>query len=117
AGGFDTRAQQTARDAPRPTARCHRKLIVVIRQLRSHDVGHAARDRLVPGTDRGDPCRSLARSAYLMPTMMIVNEPGTALPRPAPRPVGGVVPAGGGGGGGSDSEAIANRWPVLLSKA
>src|SRR5262245_41321333 len=37
--------------------------------------------------------------------MIIVKEPGMALPRPPP------------GGGGVDSEAIANRWPVLLSNA
>src|SRR5262245_54883681 len=37
--------------------------------------------------------------------MMIVKEPGIALPRPPP------------GGGGADSAAIANRWPVLLSSA
>src|SRR5882762_11965096 len=53
-----------------------------------------------------------------MPTMMIVKEPGIAAPRPPPRPpVGGVVPAGGGGGGGPVSDAIAKRWPVLLSNA
>src|SRR5258705_12061406 len=50
--------------------------------------------------------------------MMIVNEPGMAAPRPAPRPpAGGGVPAGGGGGGGPTSDAIAKRWPVLLSNA
>src|SRR3954454_7782523 len=50
--------------------------------------------------------------------MMIVNEPGIAGPRPAPRPpAGGGVPAGGGGGGGLTSDAIAKRWPVLLSNA
>src|SRR5438477_1663121 len=53
-----------------------------------------------------------------MPTMMIVKEPGI---EPAPRPprpaAGGGVPAGGGGGGGAASEAIARRWPVLLSNA
>src|SRR5580765_5517736 len=49
---------------------------------------------------------------------MIVNEPGTAAPRPAPRPpAGGGVPAGGGGGGGPTSDAIAKRCPVLLSNA
>ena len=37
--------------------------------------------------------------------MMIVKEPGIALPRPPP------------GGGGVVSEAIANRCPVLLSNA
>src|SRR5690349_5858468 len=41
---------------------------------------------------------------------MIVNEPGMARRRPE------GVPAGGGGSGAS-SDAIANRWPVLLSKA
>src|SRR5204863_5107657 len=30
---------------------------------------------------------------------------------------GAVVPAGGAGGGGAGSDAIANRWPVLLSNA
>ena len=60
---------------------------------------------------------AVAHSAYL-PTMMIVKEPGIAAPRPPPRPpAGGVVPAGGGGGGGPVSDAIANRWPVLLSNA
>src|ERR1700682_2274434 len=50
--------------------------------------------------------------------MMIVKEPGIAAPRPAPRPpAGGGVPAGGGGGGGPTSDAIAKRWPVLLSNA
>src|SRR6476469_8642557 len=49
--------------------------------------------------------------------MMIVKDPGTALPPTAPRRGGGGVPAGGGGGGGPISEAIAKRWPVLLSKA
>src|SRR5262252_8452367 len=53
---------------------------------------------------------------HLVPTMMIVNEPGTTEPRP-PRPVGGGAPAGGGGGGGPASDAIANRRPVLLSNA
>src|SRR4029077_20018051 len=64
-------------------------------------------------------CRSADRPAYLVPTMMIVKEPGIAPPPrpPRPPPAGGVVPAGGGGGGGAASEAIANRWPVLLSKA
>src|SRR6185295_6297604 len=58
------------------------------------------------------------RPAYLMPTTMIVKEPGIAAPRPPPRPpAGGVVPAGGAGGGGAGSDAIANRWPVLLSNA
>src|SRR5207247_9443378 len=58
------------------------------------------------------------RPAYLMPTMMMVKEPGITEPRPPPRPpAGGVLPAGGGGGGGPTSEAIANRWPVLLSNA
>src|ERR1700738_956191 len=53
-----------------------------------------------------------------MPTMRIVKEPGIAAPRPPPRPPdGGAVPAGGGGGGGPVSDAIANRWPVLLSNA
>src|SRR5690242_7637056 len=37
--------------------------------------------------------------------MMIVKEPGIALPRPPP------------GGGGADSDAITNKWPVLLSNA
>src|SRR5437016_4458366 len=50
-----------------------------------------------------------------MPTMMIVKDPGI-LPPPRP-PAGGVVPAGGAGGGGTGSDAIANRWPVLLSNA
>src|SRR5438874_8531850 len=50
--------------------------------------------------------------------MMIVKEPGIAAPRPAPRPpAGGGEPAGGGGGGGPTSDAIAKRWPVLLSNA
>src|SRR6185369_14648382 len=50
-------------------------------------------------------------------TMMMVKEPGIAAPRPAPRPpAGGGVPAGGGGGG-PTSDAIAKRWPVLLSNA
>src|SRR6478752_4920714 len=50
--------------------------------------------------------------------MMIVNEPGIAGPRPAPRPpAGGGVPGGGGGGGGPTSDAIAKRCPVLLSNA
>src|SRR6476469_150110 len=50
--------------------------------------------------------------------MMIVKEPGIGGTRPAPRPpAGGGVPAGGGGGGGPTSEAIAKRWPVLLSNA
>src|ERR1051326_2476021 len=57
-----------------------------------------------------------ADDRYLVPTMMIVNEPGTVVPRP-PRPVGGGAPAGGGGGGGPASDAIAKRCPVLLSKA
>src|SRR5215467_10632354 len=49
--------------------------------------------------------------------MMIVNDPGID-PGPRPRPgAGGGAPAGGGGGGGAGSEAIANRWPVLLSNA
>src|SRR5215813_161504 len=43
---------------------------------------------------------------------MIVKDPGIAVPRP-PRPVGGT-PAG---GGGPASDAIAKRWPVLLSNA
>src|SRR5438132_10068262 len=51
-----------------------------------------------------------------MPTMMMVKEPGITEPRPRP-PAGGVLPGGGGGGGGPTSEAIANRWPVLLSNA
>src|SRR5438128_9065055 len=51
-----------------------------------------------------------------MPTMMIVKEPGIGGP-PRPPPAGGVVPAGGGGGGAAGSDAIANRWPVLLSNA
>src|SRR5204863_6709610 len=58
-----------------------------------------------------------ARCGYLLPTMMIVKEPGTTEPRPPRPPGGGVVPAGGGGGGGPTSDAIANRWPVLLSNA
>src|SRR5947207_11156737 len=51
--------------------------------------------------------------------MMIVKEPGIAPPPrpPRPPPAGGGVPAGGGGGGGAASDAIANRWPVLLSNA
>src|SRR6478609_6601219 len=49
--------------------------------------------------------------------MMIVKEPGIAAPRPAPRPPAVGVPAGGGGGGGPTSDAIAKRWPVLLSNA
>src|SRR4029077_4942990 len=57
------------------------------------------------------------RETYL-PTMMIVNEPGIAAPRPAPRPpAAGGVPSGGGGGGGPTSDAIAKRRPVLLSNA
>src|SRR5947208_11848050 len=52
-----------------------------------------------------------------MPTMMIVKEPGIAAPRPPRPPGGGVVPGGGGGGGGPVSDAIANKWPVLLSNA
>src|SRR5215813_4152809 len=45
---------------------------------------------------------------------MIVNEPGMARGRPGPP----GVPAGGDdGGGGAVSDAIANRWLVLLSKA
>src|SRR3977135_2117695 len=60
--------------------------------------------------------RQPRRETYL-PTMMIVKEPGIAAPRPAPRPsAGGGVPAGGGGGG-PTSDAIAKRWPVLLSNA
>src|SRR5436309_16125151 len=50
-----------------------------------------------------------------MPTMMIVRDPGI-LPPPRP-PAGGVAAAGGAGGGGAGSDAIANRWPVLLSNA
>src|SRR5215471_10733969 len=47
--------------------------------------------------------------------MMIVKEPGIAPPPPPrPPPAGGVDPAGGAGAG---SDAIANRWPVLLSNA
>src|SRR5215471_384095 len=48
--------------------------------------------------------------------MIIVKEPGIAPPPPPrpPAPGGGVVPAG---GGGAASDAIANRWPVLLSNA
>ena len=38
-----------------------------------------------------------------------------ARPRPGPGVAG--VPAGGGGGGGAASDAIANKWPVLLSNA
>ena len=37
------------------------------------------------------------------------------MARPRPGPPG--VPAGGDGSGGADSDAIANRWPVLLSNA
>ena len=54
---------------------------------------------------------------YLVPTIMIVKEPGIADPRP-PRPPGaGGVPAGGGGGGGPASDAMAKRCPVLPSNA
>src|SRR6185436_2558555 len=49
--------------------------------------------------------------------MMIVKEPGIAGARPARPPAGDGVPAGGGGGAGPSSEAIAKRWPVLLSNA
>src|SRR6476659_3955477 len=49
--------------------------------------------------------------------MMIVKEPGTAAPRPPRPPAGGAVSPGGRGGGGPISDAIAKRWPVLLSNA
>ena len=49
---------------------------------------------------------------YFIPTIMIVNEPGMARPRPIPP----GLPAGGDGSGAA-SDAIANRCPVLLSKA
>src|SRR3954462_7377111 len=49
--------------------------------------------------------------------MMIVKEPGIAAPRPPRPPAGGAVSPGGGGGGGAISDAIAKRWPVLLSNA
>src|SRR5215510_5932858 len=69
-----------------------------------------ARDRVI--------VRSLDRGLHhFVPTMMIVKEPGIAAPRPPRPPTGGAAPAGGGGGGGPISDAIANRWPVLLSKA
>src|SRR4029078_7091341 len=42
---------------------------------------------------------------------------GIAGARPAGPPAGDGVPAGGGGGAGPSSEAIAKRWPVLLSNA
>src|SRR5205085_8637558 len=74
----------------------------------------------VPGswTTPGAAIRRIS-ACYLVPTMMIVKEPGIAPPPrpPRPPPAGGVVPAGGGGGGGAASDAIANRWPVLLSNA
>src|SRR5205085_11961738 len=60
------------------------------------------------------PLPSTDQTAYLMPTMMIVKDPGI-LPPPRP-PAGGVVPAGAGGGA-AGSDAIANRWPVLPSNA
>src|SRR5215471_20724185 len=60
--------------------------------------------------------RRTDRPAYLMPTMMIVKEPGIAAPRPPPRPTAGGAVSGCGGGG-PVSDAIANRWPVLLSNA
>src|SRR5215471_17002687 len=44
-----------------------------------------------------------------MPTIMIVKEPGMARRPPE-------IPAGGDGTGAA-SDAIANRWPVLLSNA
>src|SRR5438874_31594 len=53
------------------------------------------------------------RFHYFIPTIMIVKEPGMARPRTGPP----GVPAGGDGGGGAASDAIANRWPVLLSNA
>src|SRR3954468_8205938 len=67
---------------------------------------------------RSTPRITLKLEPYF-PTMMIVKEPGIAAPRPAPRPpdTGGGEPAGGGGGGGPTPDAIAKRWPVLLSKA
>ena len=59
-----------------------------------------------------------AAPACYLPTMMIVKEPGIAVPRPAPRPPGdGGVSPGGGGGAGPTSDAIAKRWPVLLWNA
>src|SRR6266516_3320603 len=87
-------------------AGCHRRSIAF------------ARPAIKPHTTTCFAVGFADRPAYLMPTMMIVKEPGIAAPRPPPRPpAGGVVPAGGGGGGGPVSEAIANRWPVLLSNA
>src|SRR6516165_2053564 len=63
------------------------------------------------------PHLQLRASDHLVPTIMIVKEPGIADPRP-PRPPGvGGVPAGGGGGGGPVSDAMAKRCPVLLSNA
>src|SRR6185369_12188050 len=57
------------------------------------------------------------RTIIYLPTMKIVNEPGIAAPRPAPRPpAGGGVP-GGGGGGAATSDAMAKRRFVLLSNA
>src|SRR5260370_41380225 len=53
-----------------------------------------------------------------MPPRLRVTDQAPAPRGPRPRPpAGGAVPAGGGGGGGPVSDAIANRWPVLLSNA
>src|ERR1700722_4806671 len=56
-----------------------------------------------------DKLPSLMIALYL-PTIRIVNEPGTGVPCP-PRP-----PPGGGGGAGPRSCDMVNRRPVLLSK-
>src|SRR5581483_6385939 len=69
---------------------------------------------LQAGSSRG---RCAYSPVIYLPTMMIVKDPGIAAPRPAPGPPAGGVPAGGGGGGGPTSDAIAKRWPVLLSNA
>src|SRR5204863_1805773 len=75
------------------------------------------RPEFKPHTTTGFNFGFANRPAYLMPTMMIVKEPGIAAPRPPRPPAGGVVPAGGGGGGGPVSDAITNKRPVLLSNA
>src|SRR3982074_2973194 len=91
-----------------------------MRPVADRDLRHVVSWRRRTGDRRasGPARRRGGEDAYLMPTMMIVKEPGIAAPRPPPRPpAGGVVPAGGGGGGGPVPDAIANRWPVLLSNA
>src|SRR4051812_47481927 len=79
---------------------------------------HPARARRHAGQWRFRIDRTaLVEAGRYLPTMMIVKEPGTGAPRPPPRPPAGGAAPSGTGGGGPTSDAIAKRWPVLLSNA